>query len=446
MDDKMKSYFEKILAENETNEFGTDFASPDDRQSAMYTALAGEMQGMMPDSPQIPLDPQMENQMVQREVNDIVEAENAPKESNIEDMVREYVKLKQQPQQLQDGGMVQGKEESLDDLRLAQGQYEDNLEEKKRGSYEDRRKKAIRQLEDEIDKEYEDTGSDTALNWLTAIGAAATPLKRPTLPSTGKVNYWGSQRKKQFEEQKANKIKQLTKLQNMYSSMKKEKTSDSDKLDLQIKQEKLKQLKNKPNINSNKTKTKLQEEMEKNIADRYSKLEVQKPEIEANVKIARDLVREIENKQLSTGPFEETMGDIGSFFDTDESSLKQKLDSLSTRAARAELKAMGEVRPTDADVEGMKKALFNLGNTEETNVDKLKDFIRKQEASLNEYNQMKTKLKRGEGLEDFILEPTLKEYQDKQKNSIIKKQYSPSRDKTKITYSDGTEEVVDGRQ
>jgi len=232
----------------------------------------------------------------------------------------------------------------------------------------------------------------------------------------------------------------------MYSSMKKEKTSDSDKLDLQIKQEKLKQLKNKPNINSNKTKTKLQEEMEKNIADRYSKLEVQKPEIEANVKIARDLVREIENKQLSTGPFEETMGDIGSFFDTDESSLKQKLDSLSTRAARAELKAMGEVRPTDADVEGMKKALFNLGNTEETNVDKLKDFIRKQEASLNEYNQMKTKLKRGEGLEDFILEPTLKEYQDKQKNSIIKKQYSPSRDKTKITYSDGTEEVVDGRQ
>lgn len=36
--------------------------------------------------------------------------------------------------------------------------------------------------------------------------------------------------------------------------------------------------------------------------------------------------------------------------------------------------------------------------------------------------------------------------ESKGRKSILKKQYSPSRNKTKIIYSDGTEEVVDGRQ
>lgn len=213
----MKSYFDKLLLEKEINEMGTDFASPDDRQSAMYASLQGEMQGMMPDSQEIPMEP----------INDIVEADNAPNDQDrLKEMVKEYVKMRQEPQRFQDGGNV-NEEMPLDELRLQQGMYEEEMDEKERGSFEDRQKRAIRKLEDEIDKKYKESDSDTMLNWLTAIGAAARPLKQPYLPDTGKVNYWGSQNKKRFEENRKNKIKQLSDLQNMYQSLKKGGTKDN---------------------------------------------------------------------------------------------------------------------------------------------------------------------------------------------------------------------------
>ena len=125
-------------------------------------------------------------------------------------------------------------------------------------------------------------------------------------------------------------------------------------------------------------------------------------------------MKELERGNISTGPGSKLAGNIGGFFDTEESSLKERLDSLAEKAARAQLKANGETRPTDADVEGMKKAMFNLGNTEATNMEKLQDFIRQQESGLDEYQQMKTKLDNGEGLEDFKLKPT---YESKETKS-----------------------------
>lgn len=109
MDDKMKSYFDKLLLEKEMNEMGTDFASPDDRQSAMYSALQGEMQGMMPDSQKIPMEP----------INDIVEADNAPNDQDrLKEMVKEYIKMRQEPQRFQDGGlsMEEKREKALQEL------------------------------------------------------------------------------------------------------------------------------------------------------------------------------------------------------------------------------------------------------------------------------------------------------------------------------------------
>lgn len=97
MDKKLKTYFDKILEEKETNELGTDFASPEDRQSAMIASLAGEMEGMMPESPQVPM---------KRDPEDLKQ------------MVKEYVKLRQNPQGLQDGGLP------LTDDELAQEQMQ----------------------------------------------------------------------------------------------------------------------------------------------------------------------------------------------------------------------------------------------------------------------------------------------------------------------------------
>jgi len=150
-------------------------------------------------------------------------------------------------------------------------------------------------------------------------------------------------------------------------------------------------------------KTKLQEEKEKLTAKRYDELQSSIPNRESQIEEANFLIDKLENDQLDTGPGSKLAGDIGSFFGTKESTLKQRLDSLAEKAARAQLKANGEVRPTDADVEGMKRAMFNMGNTEEANIEKLQQFIRQQQAGINEYGQMKEKLESGEGLEDFVL-------------------------------------------
>ena len=168
---------------------------------------------------------------------------------------------------------------------------------------------------------------------------------------------------------------------------------------------------------SKKKNSKLEDEREKAIAKRFTTLEEQVPNKISSIDEAKFLMGELEKGNISTGPGSKLAGNIGGFFDTEESSLKERLDSLAEKAARAQLKANGETRPTDADVEGMKKAMFNLGNTESTNMEKLQDFIRQQESGLDEYQQMKTKLDNGEGLEDFKLKPTY-ESKDAKSNEV----------------------------
>jgi hypothetical protein len=66
----------------------------------------------------------------------------------------------------------------------------------------------------------------------------------------------------------------------------------------------------------------------------------------------------------------------------------EALDALAERTARARLKANGEIRPTDADVEGEKKALFGAGRTEEFTGASLDRLIAEIERQEQEYNQL----------------------------------------------------------
>ena len=222
--------------------------------------------------------------------------------------------------------------------------------------------------------------------------------------------------------QKNDKLRQLQKLQGMYQNYMTAQNKDKVKpmtayqkaqLDNADKDRISKETIAKGKTNSSgKKKSKLDEEREKDIAARFTSLEEQVPNTMATIEEAKFIIGEIEGDRLDTGPGSKLAGDIGSFFDTKESGLKQRLDSLAEKAARAQLKANGEVRPTDADVEGMKRAMFNMGNTEDTNVEKLKAFIKQQESGLNEYNQMKAKVDKGESLEDFKLKPTYEAKKD----------------------------------
>lgn len=81
-------------------------------------------------------------------------------------------------------------------------------------------------------------------------------------------------------------------------------------------------------------------------------------------------------KLLSFSPF-------GTY--TTQGEFDEQFDSFSEIAARAKLKALGEIRPTDADVKGMKESLFGIGKDEDVNVQLLQDFIQEQTALQTEY-------------------------------------------------------------
>ena len=65
---------------------------------------------------------------------------------------------------------------------------------------------------------------------------------------------------------------------------------------------------------------------------------------------------------------------------TDQGEFDELLDSFAEVAAREKLKASGETRPTDADVSGMKKAMFGIGRDEQVNIKLLEEFIAEQQS------------------------------------------------------------------
>ena len=69
---------------------------------------------------------------------------------------------------------------------------------------------------------------------------------------------------------------------------------------------------------------------------------------------------------------------------TDQGSFDEELDAFAEEAARAQLKANGEIRPTDTDVEGQKEALFGVPRDEATNINLLKGYLQVQIGLENE--------------------------------------------------------------
>jgi hypothetical protein len=73
---------------------------------------------------------------------------------------------------------------------------------------------------------------------------------------------------------------------------------------------------------------------------------------------------------------------------TSQGEFDEEFNAFAEVAARQQLKASGETRPTDADVKGMKEAMFGLGRDEDVNVQLLGDFIRDQLAQTQELDQL----------------------------------------------------------
>ena len=73
---------------------------------------------------------------------------------------------------------------------------------------------------------------------------------------------------------------------------------------------------------------------------------------------------------------------------TSQGQFDEEFNAFAEVAARQQLKASGETRPTDADVQGMKQAMFGLGRDETVNVQLLGDFINDQLAQTQELDQL----------------------------------------------------------
>ena len=73
---------------------------------------------------------------------------------------------------------------------------------------------------------------------------------------------------------------------------------------------------------------------------------------------------------------------------TSQGQFDEEFNAFSEVAARQQLKASGETRPTDADVQGMKQAMFGIGRDEKVNVQLLGDFISDQIKQNEELDQL----------------------------------------------------------
>jgi len=124
--------------------------------------------------------------------------------------------------------------------------------------------------------------------------------------------------------------------------------------------------------------------------------EEQKATVKVNVKRIAELSQASRTRQLAidkantfltafeTGGAQSGAGRTAASFIpgvfTKQGQFDEELDAFAEIAAREKLKAVGEIRPTDADVEGMKRALFGVGRDEQTNINLLKQFIQEQES------------------------------------------------------------------
>lgn len=97
-----------------------------------------------------------------------------------------------------------------------------------------------------------------------------------------------------------------------------------------------------------------------------------------------------EGEKASSGKKRELLSWLPTF--TDQGRFDELFNSFAEDAARARLKANGETRPTDADVEGQKRAMFGVGKDRKANVALLRTFIEEQRALEEEFTSVSESL------------------------------------------------------
>jgi len=117
---------------------------------------------------------------------------------------------------------------------------------------------------------------------------------------------------------------------------------------------------------------------------RLNTLRTSKAGRQSSIVKANKFLKLLEGNKLQTGAGRKGASYIPGVY-TKQGQLDEEFNAFSEIAARQALKASGELRPTDADVEGMKRAMFGIGRDEKVNINLLKDYITQQESDESEY-------------------------------------------------------------
>lgn len=108
---------------------------------------------------------------------------------------------------------------------------------------------------------------------------------------------------------------------------------------------------------------------------------------DSSVRKARQFLKPLQEGRAFSGATRAAASFIPGVF-TSQAQFDEKFNAFAEVAARQQLKASGEIRPTDADVEGMKRAMFGVGRDEQVNVELLQEFIQDQEALNDELEDL----------------------------------------------------------
>lgn len=121
-------------SEDRYGEPGTDFASPDDRKGAAFGALQNQMKEFTGDLTKSPMRPEdqieqepIQEQVIDQEVNDIVEADNAP--TNNEAVEQEIQQIVEQPQReiASEEPELSPQEKMLEEFRRLRNQQQEQV-------------------------------------------------------------------------------------------------------------------------------------------------------------------------------------------------------------------------------------------------------------------------------------------------------------------------------
>lgn len=109
---------------------------------------------------------------------------------------------------------------------------------------------------------------------------------------------------------------------------------------------------------------------------------------DASVKKASQFLRALKSGNAQSGATRSAASFVPGVF-TSQAQFDERFNAFAEVAARQQLKAAGEIRPTDADVEGMKRAMFGVGRDEQTNIQLLGEFISAQQDQADELDDLK---------------------------------------------------------